>query len=64
MDLIFIDLDAYNSRFIEVIPFNDNIMLSLKGMWICSHIRTQLLDILDVRSFHVECVVLMSRKHK
>ena len=29
-------------------------MLSLKSMWICSHIRTQLLDILSVHSFHVE----------
>ena len=31
-DLIFIDLDAYNSRFIEVIPFNDNIMISLNSL--------------------------------
>ena len=31
-DLIFIDLDAYNSRFVEVIPFNDNIMISLNSL--------------------------------
>ena len=30
-------------------------------MWICSHIRTQLLDILDVRSFHCETVCLLSK---
>ena len=52
--------DSYKSQFVEVIPFNDNLMLSLKGMRICSHIRTQLLEILSVHSFHVECVVLMS----
>lgn len=36
-------------------------MLSLKGLLIYSHIRTQLLDILGVHSFHVETVVLMSK---
>ena len=36
-------------------------MLSLKGMWICSNIRTQLLDILSVHSFHVETIVLLSK---
>lgn len=43
------------------IPFNDNLKLSLKGLLIYSHIRTQLLDILGVHSFHVECVVVLSR---
>ena len=48
-------------QFVLVIPFNDNLILSLKSMWICSHIRTKLLDILSVHSFHAECVVLMSK---
>ena len=48
-------------QFVQVIPFNDNLILSLKSMWICSHIRTQLLDILSVHSFHVETVVLLSK---
>jgi len=43
------------------IPFNDNLKLSLNGLLIYSHIRTQLLDILSVHSFHVECVVVLSR---
>ena len=43
------------------IPFNDNLKLSLKGLLIYSHIRTQLLDILSVHSFHVECVMVLSR---
>ena len=30
-------------------------------MWIRSHIRTQLLDILGVHSFHVETVELLSK---
>ena len=30
-------------------------------MWIRSHIRTQLLDILGVHSFHVEMVALLSK---
>ena len=30
-------------------------------MWIRSHIRTQLLDILGVHSFHVETVALLSK---
>ena len=46
-------------QFVEALPFNDNLMLSLKGMWICSHIRTQLLDILGVHSFHTEAVTLL-----
>ena len=36
-------------------------MLSLKGLLICSHIRTQLLDILSVHSIHVETVALLSK---
>lgn len=51
-----------NSQFVEVIPFNDNLMLSLKSMWIYSHIQTQLLDILGVHSIHVEAVALLTRK--
>ena len=43
------------------IPFNDNLKLSLKGLLIYSRIRTQLLDILSVHSFHVECVMVLSR---
>jgi len=50
-----------NSQFVEVIPFNDNLMLSLKSMWIYSHIQTQLLDILGVHSIHVEAVALLTR---
>ena len=34
-------------------------MLSLKSSLICSRIRTQLLDILSVHSFHVEAVALL-----
>ena len=36
-------------------------MLSLKSMWIYSHIQTQLLDILGVHSIHVEAVALIPR---
>ena len=36
-------------------------MLSLKGLLIYSHIRTQLLDILGVHSIHVETVALLSK---
>ena len=36
-------------------------MLSLKSMRICSHIRTQLLDILSVHSFHIETVALLEK---
>ena len=50
-----------NSQFVEVIPFNDNLMLSLKSMWIYSHIQTQLLDILGVHSIHVEAGALIPR---
>lgn len=51
-----------DSQLVEVIPFNDDLMLSLKSMWICSRIRT--LDILGVHilgvhSFHVEAVTLL-----
>ena len=28
------------SQFVELIPFNDNLKLSIKGSWICSHIQT------------------------
>ena len=41
-----------------------NLMLSLKGLLIYSHIRTQLLDILGVHSFHKECVTLLVRATK
>ena len=51
----------YRFQFAKLIPFNDNLILSLKSMWICSHIRTQLLDILGVDSFHVETVCLLSK---
>lgn len=49
------------SQFVGVIPFNDNLMLSLKSMWIYSHIQTQLLDILSVHSINVEAVALIPR---
>lgn len=48
-------------QFFEEIPFNDNFVLFLKSMWICLHIKTRLTDIHRVHSFHVECVVLMSK---
>ena len=51
-----------DSQLVEVIPFNDNLMLLLKSVWICSHIRT--LDILGVHSFHVEGVTLLIRATK
>ena len=34
----------------SLILFNDNLMLSLNSSWICSYIRSQLLDILSVHS--------------
>ena len=50
------------SQFVEVIPFNDNLMISLKGLKICFNIQTRLHGILSIRSFHTESVVVMERK--
>ena len=61
VDLIFIDLDAYNSRFVEVIPFNDNIMISLNSLVDIFNIQTGSLDILSVHSVHVESMTLLSK---
>ena len=48
-------------QFAEVIPFNDNLKLSLNSLVDMFPHTTQLLDILGVHSFHVESVVLMSK---
>ena len=49
------------SQFVEVISFDDNLILSLKSMWICLHIQTRLPDILSVYPFHVEIITLLSK---
>jgi len=51
------------SQFVEVISFNDNLILSLKSMSVCFHIQTRLADILSVHSIHVESVVLLTKAH-
>lgn len=48
-------------QFVEVIPFNDNLKLSLKSSWICSYIQARLHDILSVHLFQVEALTLFVR---
>jgi len=47
------------SQFVGVIPFNDNLKLSLNSLVNMFPHTTQILDILGVHSFHVECVALL-----
>ena len=49
------------SQFVGVILFNDNLMLSSKGLQTYSHIHTCSLNMLSVHSFHVEAVSLLVR---
>ena len=48
-------------QFVEVISFNDNLMVLLKGPWIYFHIRKGQEDILSIHSFHVEVITLLSK---